>query len=215
MPVGKYEGRALVELLDDGRRVRLKSSFAYVDPSRRRWDVPQDAIVDGASIPRMLWTLIGGPFEGKYRNASIIHDWYCDLRLRPWQQVHRMFFDAMITSSVSAGKAKLLYAGVYMCGPRWSKTVEKNTQLATGYRSSGRYRSSDGRGTHRVKRAAKELTRIVRTTRTPTVLRKYQMREADLDWLNDQIQDPSQSLSSIERMVDKRLASRTPRERKI
>jgi hypothetical protein len=66
-----------------------------------------------------------------------------------------------------------------------------------------------------VKFAAKKSTRIVRTTKTVTVLRKYQMRDTDLDWLNDQIQDPSQSLSSIERMVDKRLASRTPRERKI
>jgi Protein of unknown function (DUF1353) len=195
--------------------VRLKNLFSYIDASRRRWDVPKDAIVDGASIPRMLWTLIGGPFKGKYRNASIIHDWYCDLRLRPWQQVHRMFFDAMITSSVSAGRAKLLYAGVYLGGPRWSKTVVENTRLATGYRSPGRYRSSDGGGAHRVKFAVKRSTGILRTTKTVTVLRKYQMRDADLDWLNDQIRDSSQSLRSIERMVDQHLASRTPRERKI
>jgi hypothetical protein len=44
----------LVELLDDGLRVRLKSPFAYIDSSRRRWNVPENAIVDGASIPRML-----------------------------------------------------------------------------------------------------------------------------------------------------------------
>lgn len=233
MPVGKYVGRAVVELLDDGRRVKLKSPFAYIDPSKRRWDVPKDAIVDGASIPRMLWTLIGGPFEGKYRNASIIHDWYCDLRLRSWQQVHRMFFEAMVTSSVPLTKAKLLYAGVYLGGPRWSTTVVKNTKLATAHRFSGRSRSSgsehtppmkfvigelqasDSGRTHPIKFAKKRSTQAERSTKTVTLLSKYQMSNSDLDWLNDQIQDRSQSLKSIEEMVDKRLSSRTPREREI
>jgi Protein of unknown function (DUF1353) len=89
MPIGKYQRRALVELLNDGRRVKLEEPFAYIDPGKIRWQVPKDAVVDGASIPRMLWLLLGGPFEGKYRNASIIHDWYCDIRVRPWKQVVR------------------------------------------------------------------------------------------------------------------------------
>jgi hypothetical protein len=126
-----------------------------------------------------------------------------------------MFFDAMITSSVPARKAKLLYAGVYLGGPRWSKTVVENTRLATAYRSPDRYRSSDGGSTHRAKFALKNSTSIVRTTKTVTLLRKYPLRDTDLDWLNDQIEDSPQSLKAIERMVDIRLAARTPRERII
>jgi hypothetical protein len=210
MPTGKYQGRALVELLDDGRRVKLERPFAYIDPGRTRWQVPKNAVVDGASIPRILWPLLGGPFEGKYRNASIIHDWYCDIRVRPWKQVHRMFYDAMITSLVSVRKAKVLYAGVYMGGPRWSKTVVVNTRLATGHRSPTAYKSTYG-GTNAAKKSS---THKLRATTTVTVLHKYRMTDADFDWVNDRIQDPSQSLASIESMVNKRLASRTPRKLK-
>lgn len=77
MPAGKYDGRAIVELLEDGRCVRLKSPFGYVDPRGRRWKVPADAIVDGTSISRPLWTLILG-MTGKIGievpNRSLISD---------------------------------------------------------------------------------------------------------------------------------------------
>jgi uncharacterized membrane protein YgcG len=217
MPPGKYEGRAVVELLDDGRRVQLAGPFSYIDPNDKRWDVPKDAIVDGASIPRVLWTLIGGPFEGKYRNASIIHDWYCDLRSRPWKQVHRMFFDAMITSSVPTKKARLLYAGVYLGGPRWSKTVVENTTLAT--QSSRTYGilggGGGGIGGGHGGGGGGGSRRIIRTQKTVTVLKQYPLKDADLDWLKDQIGDSSQSLTAIEQKVDKRLAARTPRKRTL
>ncbi len=58
------------------------------DPLRSagtRLGCAQGAIVDGASIPRMFWSIIGGLFDEGYRDASIIHDWYCDKRLRTWQ----------------------------------------------------------------------------------------------------------------------------------
>jgi hypothetical protein len=115
--VGKYEGRAAIELLDDGRRVQLTEPFAYHDSCAQIWRVPPGAIVDGASIPKALWSVIGGPFEGKYRAASIIHDWYCDIRVRPWKAVHRVFYEAMLASKVSNRIATLMYAAVYWGGP--------------------------------------------------------------------------------------------------
>ncbi len=227
MSKGMYEGRAVVEFLPDGRRVRLGSRYAYIDPKARRWDVPKGAIVDGASIPRPLWTLMGGPFEGKYRNASIIHDWYCDLRSRPWKQVHRMFYDAMITSGVSGAQARLLYAGVYFGGPRWSKTVIENVALATGsrggkYKLIGRKASTTGYqvagGTFLDKTIQAALAERDRDTarikKSVITEHRYLMNNADLQWLESRVADqPSPALSSIEKMVDARLASRTPRRR--
>jgi Protein of unknown function (DUF1353) len=125
----KFEGRPVITFLPDGRRVKTVEPFAFIDAASQRWDVPAGATVDGASIPRALWTLLGGPFEGKYRDASIIHDWYCDLRCRPWQSTHLAFYEAMRASDVPTSQAKLLYAGVYFGGPRWSKTVEENVNL--------------------------------------------------------------------------------------
>jgi len=130
---GRYEGRAIVELLGDEERiVRLVEKLAFIDYEEKIWEVPADARVDGASIPRALWTLIGGPFEGKYRNASIIHDWYCDRRTRPWERVHEIFYEAMLTSGVSAFQARMLYTGVRVGGPRWSLTAVANNNLGAG-----------------------------------------------------------------------------------
>ncbi|HEY8997957.1 MAG TPA: DUF1353 domain-containing protein [Edaphobacter sp.] len=127
---GRYEGRAIVEFGDEQRIVRLVERFAFIDCQEKTWEVPADARVDGASIPRLLWTIIGGPFEGKYRNASIIHDWYCDRRTRPWERVHEIFYEAMLTSGVSATQARILYTGVLLGGPRWSLTAVANNNLA-------------------------------------------------------------------------------------
>ena len=128
---GRYEGAPpVVVFLDDGRLVKLVKPFAYISVQGRAWRVPKDAIVDGASIPRALWSLIGGPFEGRYRNASIIHDWFCDVRTRAWQDVHKVFYEALLASGVSRSRAMLMYAAVRRFGPRWSATVVANSRLA-------------------------------------------------------------------------------------
>jgi len=112
-PVARWE--------PDGRTMTLIESFEYIDANERSWHVPSGVRVDGASIPPLFWSLIGGPFDGQYRNASIIHDYYCDNRQRRWEDVHRVFYEAMLTSGVSKSKASLMYKAVERFGPRWDE----------------------------------------------------------------------------------------------
>lgn len=126
---GDYFGRLLLEPLPDGRRMRLAEVFGFRDANQKRWPVPKDAIVDGASIPQALWSVMGGPFEGKYRDASVVHDYYCSTRLQSWRSVHRVFYEAMRASGVSPRRAKLMYAAVYFAGPRWSDMDTVNAGL--------------------------------------------------------------------------------------
>lgn len=118
---GYYIGRVRAEWLENGRDMRLLESFAYVDPHGTRWDAQAGAVVDGASIPQSAWSLIGGPFEGKYREASVIHDVACVQKNRDWKAVHMAFFTAMLASGVSSIRAKIMYAAVYHFGPRWQE----------------------------------------------------------------------------------------------
>jgi len=127
----RWEGQPTVTFLPDGRGVKLVSDLAYVDEEGTRWAVPAGAQVDGASIPRLFWSVIGGPFEGSYRDASIVHDWYCDRRTRTWQATHRVFYEAMLTSGVSLAKAKVMYFAVRWQGPRWSEQTIANNTLST------------------------------------------------------------------------------------
>jgi len=117
---GHFVGSVKTEWIDPDRRMRLLDDFSYVDPSGVEWKAPKDAVIDGASIPRALWTIVGSPFTGEYRNASVVHDVACVRRDRPWQDVHRMFYDACRCGGVGEQKAKLMYGAVFHFGPRWT-----------------------------------------------------------------------------------------------
>lgn len=119
---GKFPRPPVVELLDSGRELRLLEDFAYIDPHGTVWSAPKDAVVDGASIPQAFWTFTGGPLEGKFRNASIVHDVACDRMAVPSDKVHQMFYDACRCGGVPENEAKILFAAVYHFGPQWDIT---------------------------------------------------------------------------------------------
>lgn len=104
-----------------GRDMRLLEDVIYIDPDGKEWIAPKGARINGASIPKAFWSILGGPYEGKYRDASVIHDVECVRRIEPWQKVHAMFYAAMRAKGVKEKQAKLMYAAVYKFGPRWNK----------------------------------------------------------------------------------------------
>lgn len=120
MTYGKYSGNPVTEWLIEGsngdennRDMQLCADFSYEDPDRTLWKAPKGSIVNGASIPRPLWSLVGSPYTGAYRRASIVHDIACS----PGSAVaradaDRMFYFACLCGGCSLLEAKLLYAGV-------------------------------------------------------------------------------------------------------
>ena len=129
--LGRYTGKLILEPLQGGRQMKTVLEFGFLDADGRHWLVPPGTSVDGASIPKVLWSLwgVGGPWEGKYREASVVHDYHCAIRSVDWQSVHRMFYRAMLVSGVSEQYAKLVYAGVYFASPRWEDMVVKSARL--------------------------------------------------------------------------------------
>ena len=98
--------------LSDGIKMETRTRFGYIDQSGRIWEVPANFKTDGASVPRALWSIICSPFTGKYRNAAILHDRYCETRARSWQDTHRLFYEVMVASGVEQTQATLMYAAV-------------------------------------------------------------------------------------------------------
>jgi hypothetical protein len=115
---GRFSGAPQVEFLGNGRDMRLLAAFSYTDPAGVTWDVPPGAVTDGASIPRVFW-IIAAPFEGKYRDAAVVHDYFCVSKSHPWSDTHLMFYRAMRASGVDELTAKTMYGAVYYFGPRW------------------------------------------------------------------------------------------------
>lgn len=129
---GHYVGTVKAEWESDGRHMKLLEDFEYVGPDGTIWIAPKDWVVDGASIPQIFWSLMGGPFEGKYRDASVIHDVACDKKERPWEAVHLAFYEGMLASGVTDVRAKVMYAAVYHFGPRWPRTVKLSPIITKG-----------------------------------------------------------------------------------
>jgi hypothetical protein len=124
-PWGYYSGEPETRWNADGRTMTLLSELRYTDPHGLAWVAPAGAIVDGASIPRSLWSVMGGPFEGKYRNASVLHDVAYEQHNRPWQDCDRMFYNAMRCSGVSAVEAKTMFYALYRFGHHWKFSIKR------------------------------------------------------------------------------------------
>lgn len=126
--VGEFDGR----FNPDGRTVTLLSELSFIDPDGLKWTAPKGIVLDGASIPWPLWSIVGSPYTGNYRRASVIHDQFCDTKERTWRETHYVFYLASRADGVSELYAKLLYGGVLKFGPRWE--INRDTgQLTKTY----------------------------------------------------------------------------------
>ena len=116
---GRFKGEVIALWLADGRNMQLTQRFAYLDPRGKEWVAPIRSIVNGASIPGSLWSVVGGPYEGQYRKASVVHDVACEVMSETWESVHLMFYEACRCGGVTEARAKMMYYAVYNFGPRW------------------------------------------------------------------------------------------------
>ena len=131
---GSFKGQVKVVFVDpkgpDDRNVQLLEPFGYKDSKGVDWDVPAGYVSDGASIPWSLWTFIGGPYDGPYRDAAIIHDYYCTTKSRTWEDTHVMFLEASLRRGTTDSIAQTMYAGILYGGPRWpAPAVVKKAQF--------------------------------------------------------------------------------------
>lgn len=140
----RFEGRVVLVPSDvPGSNMRLAEDFAYIDPNGKKWAAPAGLETDGASIPSILYPVVGHPFDGSYLKAAIVHDAGCPSDKATWEQVHLMFYEALLKCGVGESKAKVMYAAVYHFGPRWELSaadespfedniVAKKLESATG-----------------------------------------------------------------------------------
>lgn len=125
---GRFEGSVQVEWLDDGRYMKTISKISYIDPQGRAWVVPAGIKTDGASTPQASWTMYP-PYAGKYRKAALIHDYYCEIKTRSWEDTHDMFYSALRASGMDALNSNIMWGAVYMQGPRWQVGKKRSLRM--------------------------------------------------------------------------------------
>lgn len=96
------------------RDMELLENFYFIDPDGKQWNADKGEIIDGASIPRFLWTYVGSPYTRDYRRASIVHDVAVrglgDTPER--KKADMMFYHACIVGGCSKFESWVLYLGV-------------------------------------------------------------------------------------------------------
>ena len=122
-----FSGQPVTRWNDDYRTMVLLEEFYYIDPDGEKWIAPVGSELNGATIPRQLWGIVGSPYVGKYRRASIVHDVHVgegankDVSKEHRMAADRMFYHACLNDGCSRKFAKMLYIGVRI-GTLASKT---------------------------------------------------------------------------------------------
>lgn len=105
----EYRGRGRVALLEP---LRWRTSTTRIT-------VPLGFQTDGASIPAVLWPIVGHPLSGSILKAATLHDYELTTRRAPSLVIHRRFYTALRSSGVGRVRAALFYLGVLWWGPRF------------------------------------------------------------------------------------------------
>lgn len=88
----------------------------------RRYTVPAGFLTDGASIPPLMWPVVGHPYSPSSLRAAILHDWMCrnpSAHTLPSPRVHRVFYDALRADRCAWLRARAMWLAVRLFGPRF------------------------------------------------------------------------------------------------
>jgi len=109
-------GDLVLRMLPDGRQSEVVKPLIYVDKKGRRFQCIPGDVIDGASIPRMFWRLIGAPYTGRHRRAAALHDCEYMRRRYPRKVCDRMFREVMKLDHVGRIKRNTMYRMVRLFG---------------------------------------------------------------------------------------------------
>ena len=128
---GRFQGILKVEILPPPKhrewwewifprrpRVRVLSHFAFVDPEGTVWGVEPGDESNGISSPWICWRLVP-PFTWRGIRWAVIHDVYCESRVRPSVRTHRMIYYAARADGAAGLRAFFAWLGPRLFGPRF------------------------------------------------------------------------------------------------
>ena len=101
--------------------IRTLETVVYVDRYGYHWEAPEGIISDGYSIPRFAWRVAGHPFSGRSIIQAVIHDHFCNTKVRSHKATHRVFEEMMYEFKEKKFRAFTYSKAVKLRGPRWKR----------------------------------------------------------------------------------------------
>jgi len=108
-------------LEDSPRDMRILEDISFFDSNGVEWLTPYGAIINGSSIPRAFWSILGSPYVGNHRMASVPHDYGYQTREREKDVTDEMYYDALIFKGVPHIKAHAMLLALQSTGSTWAE----------------------------------------------------------------------------------------------
>lgn len=130
-PWGRFQGSPTGRFVEaePWNLFELSEDFTYEAPDGTPWTATVGSVTDGATIPPILWSAVGGPYEGRYFFAAVIHDHYVGTKERASADTHRAFYTGMRSRGVLEAQAKLMYWAVLAFSEDWAVAGARNATL--------------------------------------------------------------------------------------
>jgi len=124
-----------------GRLDVITEDYYYIHEGIQLF-IPKGFKWDGASIPKILWPILGGPF-GRYSFAAMVHDFLYASREVPREVADQIFYDLMLAHGVSKFKSKIMYKAVSMFGRKAYEDTDERGAIACLYPAGHRLNPYD------------------------------------------------------------------------
>ena len=107
-------------------RFKLHAPFQYRN-GKDKVDVPIEAKTDGGSIPPFVYSIIGGPWSGRYVEAVIIHDYLRSIAVtyEDYKRADMIFLDCMEICKVAWWRRRTMWR--FVRAQAWYVLRKKNT----------------------------------------------------------------------------------------
>ena len=116
--MSSFTKKPALRLLPDGETWELLEPFEYhvgSEDSAEIVAIPKGFITDGASIPKIFWSFIGGQ-SGKYFYAAILHDYLYHIKIYTRSRSDKIFYEAMGILGVPNWKRSIMHLAVRIAG---------------------------------------------------------------------------------------------------
>jgi hypothetical protein len=118
----KYPAMELVDPVKDLWELQEDWCVDLPGDRRLRIYVARGYVTDGASIPRLVWPLIGHPLSGKLLQAALAHDALYSIRVLRRSTADRALRDLALANGYHPVKAALVYYSVRAAGRKAWRT---------------------------------------------------------------------------------------------
>ena len=114
--MGHINGDLNITPTSNKRKWKTNSEVTYTTDSGKVVVVPANFVMDGASIPKMLWWAVGHPYIGNYARAALVHDYLYDNHELTKEEADLIFLDIMRIDGVKPWRRIAMYYAVKFCG---------------------------------------------------------------------------------------------------